>query len=100
MKITAFILLLISLSESTLYAEEYTLKEIMQKVIEQRRVEDEQVEIEMKLIDSNNRQWIRTGIFFRKKKNQSDNMYLFRFKTPADLTGSGVLTIENSNSED
>ncbi|MBI4651888.1 outer membrane lipoprotein-sorting protein, partial [Candidatus Desantisbacteria bacterium] len=77
-----------------------TPREIMWNVINKYRVDDEVEEIKMTLINKDDRTWIRIATFYTKKIDKDNNKIFFRFHSPADLAGSGVLTIENKNGED
>jgi hypothetical protein len=72
-------------------------KEIMEKVNLQNSPTTEQVDFNMKLVDSKDRITERNGTQYtkRKKDKMVEAMRLFRFHNPAEMAKSAVLLIEN-----
>jgi outer membrane lipoprotein-sorting protein len=71
--------------------------EVIRRVQRMDTAPDEQAQFTMRLIESSGRVYERTGTLYEKQVSPGavDEMHLIRFHTPADIQGSGVLTIEN-----
>jgi len=71
--------------------------EVMRRVERQDTAPDEQVRFTMRLIESSGRVRERTGVVYERQVSPAglDEMHLLRFQSPADIQGSGILTIEN-----
>lgn len=71
--------------------------EVMRRVERQDTAPDEQVRFTMRLIESSGRVRERTGVVYERQVSPAglDEMHLLRFHSPADIQGSGILTIEN-----
>ena len=71
---------------------------LMRRVQRQEAAPDEQVQFVMQLIDACGQVRDRTGTIHERQVTPGsvDEMRLIRFHTPAEIAGSGVLTIEHS----
>ncbi len=81
-------------------AEQPAPREIMWNVINKYRANDEKLTIKMILINKEGRVWDRTATFYIKRMDEENDKAMFLFHSPPDLSGSGVLTIENKHGED
>ncbi|MBI5207258.1 MAG: outer membrane lipoprotein-sorting protein, partial [Candidatus Firestonebacteria bacterium] len=97
MKILIILVILFSINTG---ASSFTPREIMWNVINKYRTDDESVEIKMILINNEGAKWERTATFYTRRIDKDNDKILFLFHSPADLKGSGVLTIENKQGED
>lgn len=62
---------------------------------------DEVVRMDMKLIDGTGRVSRRSALYSRKRRGEGpESKKLIRFDSPAEMAGSGVLTLENSERAD
>lgn len=86
--------------QNNIFANNLTPREIMWNVINKYSVTDELQEIKMTLINKEGRTWERRATFYIKEIDKDNDKILFLFHSPADLAGSGVLTIENKHGED
>jgi len=70
---------------------------LMRRVQAHASAPDEEVQFAMDLIDSGGQVRRRTGVVYSRQVSPGsvDQMRLIRFHSPADIKGSGVLTIEN-----
>ena len=70
---------------------------LMRRVQRQAAAPDEHVQFTMALIDDTGRVRRRTGVVYTRlvQPGSIDQMRLIRFQSPADIKGSGVLTIEH-----
>lgn len=95
-----FLIMLLFFSANNLNAQNLTAREIMNNNDTQQRANDESSELEMQLI--NKRGKIRTRKVVQVKKNAADlnEKTLIRFLSPADVKGTGMLTIERSDRDD
>jgi outer membrane lipoprotein-sorting protein len=75
--------------------------ELMRRVQRQATAPDEQVQFAMQLINASGQIRERTGTTYERQVGLGglDEMRLIRFHSPADIKGSGVLTIEHSDRE-
>ena len=71
--------------------------ELMRRVQRQDTAPDEQVQFLMQLINASGQIRERTGTIYERQVSAGavDEMRLIRYHTPADIKGSGVLTIEH-----
>ncbi|MBI5418248.1 outer membrane lipoprotein-sorting protein [Candidatus Poribacteria bacterium] len=95
-----FIVIITIFAAINIKAESLPPREIMRNAVNKYRADDELQEIKMMLIDKEGTKWERTASFFIKKIDNDNDKILFRFYSPADLAGSGVLTIENKQGVD
>jgi outer membrane lipoprotein-sorting protein len=95
-----FLIMLLFFSANNLNAQNLTAREIMNNNDTQQRANDESSELKMQLI--NKRGKIRTRKVVQVKKNAADlnEKTLIRFLSPADVKGTGMLTIEHSDRDD
>jgi len=75
--------------------------ELIRRAQRQDTAPDEQVQFSMQLIDTSGRIRERTGTIYERQiaPRSLDEMRLIRYHSPADIKGSGVLTIEHSDRE-
>lgn len=75
--------------------------QLMRGVQRQATAPDEQVQFAMQLIDASGQSRERTGTIYERlvAPTALDEMRLIRFHSPADIKGSGVLTVEHSDRE-
>ena len=75
--------------------------ELMRRVQRQATAPDEQVQFTMQLVNASGQSRERTGTNYERQvaTGALDEMRLIRFHSPADIKGSGVLTIEHSDRE-
>jgi len=95
--LTIIIMGLLMLQIPRLAKTEMDAKEIMRQVDLQSSATDEVIDITMVLIDKKGKERARKATLYTKQKNDTDDMRLIRFHTPADIAKSAVLTIENSD---
>ena len=71
--------------------------EVMRRVQRQDSAADEQAQFSMRLVDASGQVRQREGVLYTRQvaPDSLDQMRLIRFHSPADLEGSGVLTIEH-----
>jgi len=74
--------------------------EIMKKNDEQQKAKTEQLNMEMRLINKEGKIRVRTVTQFKKTDTTGNEKSLIRFHSPADVKGTGLLTIENSARDD
>jgi outer membrane lipoprotein-sorting protein len=77
-----------------------TGREIIKKNDQQRKAADEKLELTMKLINKKGNERIRKVIQFKKTNDKGQQKTLIRFLSPADVKGTGLLTIEHSDGDD
>jgi len=81
-------------------AQELTAKAIMEKNDQQRTTEDERVDLIMKLINKKGKERLRKITRLAKTDAVGNEKSLIRFLSPADVKGTGLLTIENTGRDD
>jgi uncharacterized protein len=96
-----FSLILLILCWSPLQAQELTAKEIMQKNFLVSRIGDMSVKNKLTLYNASGQTRLRvTNLISKLQKNNIDYYRMIRFVEPADVKGTGVLTIEHSGGDD
>ncbi len=83
-----------------LNSQDPTGREIMEKYKEQELTNDESAEIHMKLIRSGGRVREREVRMISKTDEEENRKLLIRFLSPADVAGTGFLSIEYSDRDD
>lgn len=96
-KHTLFVVLLFFCSTLALAP---TPKQIIQKVIDNDRADSEKSQMKMTLINKRNQERVREVLAWSKKKDKNNDKKVIKFLSPADIRGSGLLTIEFSDRED
>ncbi|NOX88359.1 MAG: outer membrane lipoprotein-sorting protein [Calditrichaeota bacterium] len=96
--IAAFTIVFLSIGFTI--ARELTAREIMQKNDEQRTSKDEQSELTMELINRKGKKRVRKVRQITKTKQDGNEKSLIRFLAPADVRGTGLLTVEQSDRDD
>lgn len=74
--------------------------DIMKKYKEQSNTNDQEVEIVMKLINNKGQERTRTIHWVTKNNDKEERSSLLRFLTPADVKGTGFLSIEHIERDD
>jgi len=74
--------------------------EIMKKNDQQRKAKSERLELEMKLINKKGKIRVRKVSQLKKTDAAGNEKSLIRFHSPADVKGTGLLTIEHSDRDD
>jgi len=93
-------LLLVFLINGSLSAQQPTGREVMKKYKAQEKTNDSSVEIKMTLINSRGSQRERQITQITKTDENDNRKTLIRFISPADVKGTGFLSIEYSDRED
>jgi len=75
-------------------------REIMKKNDQQRIAKTEQLELEMKLINKKGKTRVRRVTQIKKMDASGNEKSLIRFLSPADVKGTGLLTIEHTDRDD
>jgi hydrophobe/amphiphile efflux-3 (HAE3) family protein len=81
-------------------AQAPTGKQIIERNDAMRAVDDEQVELEMQLINKRGQKRERKVSWVLKHDAQRNQKGLIRFVAPADVRGTGLLSIEHADRED
>jgi uncharacterized protein len=96
-----FSLLFLVLCWNPLQAQDLNAKEIMQKNFLVSRVADMSVKNKLTLYNASGQTRLRvTNLNSKLQKNNIDYFRMIRFVEPADVKGTGVLTIEHSGGDD
>lgn len=96
-----FSLLFILLSWYEIPAQDLTAKEIMNKNFLSSRISDMSIKNKLTLYNAAGETRIRvTNGFWKLQKNNIDYSRMIRFVEPADVKGTGVLTLEHSDGDD
>lgn len=76
--------------------------ELMRQVEQEASAKDEMVRLAMTLVDANGKTSKRSAVYLQKQRSpgSSQDMKLIRFDSPPELSGSGVLTLENEQRAD
>lgn len=93
----AFVLLL---GTKYIFGQDFSALEIMKKNDQQRKSRDERVELTMKLINRKGKERVRKVSQFTMTDASDNQKSLIRFLSPADVKGTGLLTVEHSNRDD
>jgi outer membrane lipoprotein-sorting protein len=91
---------IISLGTSTASGQDLSARGIMKKNDRQRKAENERLELEMKLINKKGKERVRKVTQIKKTDAVGNEKSLIRFLSPADVKGTGLLTIEHSERDD
>ena len=83
-----------------LYAQATTGLDIMKKNENQLNVKDEQVELTMILVNNKGRERTRTVKQYIAWDEQDNRSAIVQFLSPADVKGTGLLSVENEDRED
>ena len=96
-----FVLLLaFSGINSIAHAIDLSAHEVMVRNDRQRKADDEQIELTMKLINKKGKERIRRIRWVLKTDASSEMKSIIRFLSPVDVKGTGLLTIEHSGRDD
>jgi hypothetical protein len=85
---------------NSLFAQEMTARQIMDKNDETQKSKDNTSTITMKLINEKNQERVRKITYWEKRDKNDNRNTLVRFLFPADVKGTGLLTLEHKDSED
>ncbi|MFQ6084073.1 MAG: outer membrane lipoprotein-sorting protein [Candidatus Aminicenantia bacterium] len=88
------------LSANMTFGQDLSAREIMKKNDQQRKADDERLELVMKLINKKGKERVRQVIQITKTDAEGNQKSLIRFLSPADVKGTGLLTIEHSDRDD
>lgn len=77
-----------------------TGREVMERYAEQDRTRDSRLTLSMMLVDAKGRERRRKLSMATRTRQDGTRMQLIRFLEPADIEGTGFLSIENSGRED
>lgn len=82
------------------FAQNLSAKVIMEKNDEQANAKDEQMQLTMTLINSKGKQLVRKIEQINKTDNNKNRSSLIKFLAPADVKGTGFLSIEYTGKEE
>jgi len=106
-KMKTSILIILSIITPILFAETHLTRgqildalDIMKKNDQQRKAKTEQLELEMKLINKKGNIRVRRVTEMKKTDASGHEKSLIRFHAPADVKGTGLLTIEHADRDD
>lgn len=85
---------------SALSAQDMTGYEIMEKALEQSTWDDLQADMQLILRNARGEQRVRDIAFYSSDTEDGLNRMLMRFKAPADVKGTGFLTLETAGGND
>jgi hypothetical protein len=92
--------LLVALVVQDVAAQTPSGREVMEAYKDQDRTEDTAVEMKMSIISSRGGSRERRVALWTKTRDDDTRMQLIRFLSPADVEGTGFLSIENLDRED
>ncbi|NOX87988.1 MAG: outer membrane lipoprotein-sorting protein [Calditrichaeota bacterium] len=95
-----FNLAMVVIFSASLLAQQPTGREIMKKYKAQERTRDSSVELKMTLINARGGKRVRQVIQVTKTDAEGNRKALIRFLSPADIKGTGFLSVENSDRDD
>lgn len=98
--IAALIAAPLLLAAAGVHAQTPTGREVMEAYNEQDRTEDTAVEIRMSIVSARGGTREREVAQWTKTRPDGSRMQLIRFLSPADVEGTGFLSIENLDAED
>lgn len=81
-------------------AQDLTGLEIIQRNDDQRSAPREYTKMTMRLVDKKGRERLRKVVQYEKIGKDGDKRILIRFLAPADIKGTGLLTLEHKKGED
>lgn len=96
----ALLILLIALLAAPALAQTPTGREVMEAYKAQDRTEDTVAEMAMSIINDRGNTRERKLTLWTKTRDDDTRMQLIRFQAPADVKGTGFLSIENRDRED
>ncbi len=85
---------------SSAFSEELTARQIMERNDEIGTSKDSVSTITMKLINEKGQERVRKVSYWEKKDKDDNRNTLVKFLLPADVKGTGLLTLEHKGSED
>jgi len=85
---------------SSAFSQELTARQIMEKNDEVQTSKDSTSKITMKLINEKGQERVRMIVYFEKRDKNDNRNTLVKFHFPADVKGTGLLTLEHKGSED
>ncbi len=95
---TMFLTLL--LGSNPVSGQSLSAREIMKKNDQQRKTKTEKLEMEMKLINKKGKTRVRRVTQIKKTDASGNEKSVIRFLAPADVKGTGLLTIEHTDRDD
>lgn len=85
---------------SSAFSQELTARQIMERNDEVQTSKDSTSKITMKLINEKGQERVRKIAYFEKRDKNDNRNTLVKFQFPADVKGTGLLTLEHKGSED
>ena len=82
------------------FSQELTARQIMERNDEVQTSKDSTSKITMKLINEKRQERVRKIAYFEKRDKSDNRNTLVKFQFPADVKGTGLLTLEHKGSED
>lgn len=82
------------------FSQELTARQIMEKNDDVQTSKDSTSKITMKLINEKGQERVRKIAYFEKRDKNDNRNTLVKFQFPADVKGTGLLTLEHKGSED
>lgn len=98
--LTKHILFLLIFIPLLLPAQELSGLQIMEKALNKTSWQDMTAQVQLVLTNAGGQQRIRKIKMFNRKRSADESDMLMRFMAPADVRGTGFLTIEHKNSDD
>jgi len=92
--------LVVLLSVNISLGLDLSAREIMKKNDQQQKTDDEQLELVMRLINKKGKERVRKVTQITKTDTDDNQKFLIRFLSPADVKGTGLLTIEHKDRND
>jgi outer membrane lipoprotein-sorting protein len=97
---TTIIFFLFLISSFTSRALEYSAYEIMEKSDEQSSAKDESMLLTMGLVNSKGKEMVRKIEQITRQDNNKNRSLIIKFLAPADVKGTGFLSLEHKDRED
>lgn len=85
---------------SSAFSQELIARQIMEKNDDVQTSKDSTSKITMKLINEKGQERVRKIAYFEKRDKNDNRNTLVKFQFPADVKGTGLLTLEHKGSED
>ncbi len=82
------------------FSQELTARQIMERNDDVQISKDSTSKITMKLINEKGQERVRKIAYFEKRDKDDNRNTLVKFQFPADVKGTGLLTLEHKGSED
>ncbi len=92
--------ILLFLFSAALQAQELSGRQIMERALNKTSWQDMAGNVQLILTNERGQQRIRQIKMYSRKRNDNESDMLMRFVAPADVKGTGFLTVEHQNSDD